>query len=222
VSAAAQRPSVSGSQRQVQAVLKAEECFQRTRPREQAEDQASSAADDLSGNQNHRLSEGAEVHSQQAVFFRSEFCLLLWSPGLFERQGQPALEIPCQGRHHHVGAVTDRGVQWCSKRSHLFALADDVFLIAPFVGCQHNFFCGLLCAADIGDVKEEGRIIDQLSLTFCHRHLLVKHDHAIGLVAFARRISKLSDEFFLQPLVLVFLFDNHLFFRVGATSSRLF
>ncbi len=113
-------------------------------------------------------------------------------------------------------------MQWCSKRSHLFALAADVFLVAAFVGCQHNFFRGLLGAADVGDVKEEGRIVDQLSLTFRHGHLLVKQNHAIGLVAFARRISKLSDEFVLQPFVLVFLFDNHLFFGIGATSSRLF
>ena len=113
-------------------------------------------------------------------------------------------------------------MQWCRKRSHLFALADDVFLIAAFVGGQHNFFRGLLGAADVGDVKEVRRIIDQLPLTSRHRHLLVKYDHTVRLVAFAWRISKLGDKLFLQPLVLVLLFDDHLLFGIGATSSRAF
>jgi len=46
-------------------------------------------------------------------------------------------------------------VEWCSKHSDLFSLADDVLLIAAVVSFQHNFFGGLLCAADVGDVKEE-------------------------------------------------------------------
>jgi hypothetical protein len=97
-----------------------------------------------------------------------------------------------------------------------------LIVIAALVDCQHNFFCGLLRAADVGDVKEEGRIVDQLPLPFRHRDLFVQHNHAVGLVAFAWRISNLSDEFLFQPLVLVLLFDNHLFFGIEATSSQLF
>ncbi len=154
MSAAAQRSEVSGCQRQVQAVLKGEDCFQRTRPRKQTKNQASCAASDLSWNQNHRLSEGAEVHPQQATFFCFQFCLLLRSSGLPQRQGQPAPQVPCRGRHHHVSPVAERGVQWCCKRSHLFPLTDDVFLIPAFVRLQHNFFRGLLGLADVGDVKK--------------------------------------------------------------------
>src|SRR5271165_5230596 len=62
------------------------------------------------------------------------------SPGLRQGQRPPRLQIPRQGRHHHVCPIALQGVRRRLQRPHpTVQLRQQVLLVAPVVRREHHF-----------------------------------------------------------------------------------
>ena len=97
-------------------------------------DQLPAAADDLAGQPHEGVHERLELQPQHPAFLRP--VLLLPAARLLrQRQRPPGLQVPGQGRHHHVGPVALQVVHRRTQRPHAAVqLREQVLLIAAVVG----------------------------------------------------------------------------------------
>ena len=92
----------SVSQRSRDACVDSEQRLDRRCPRQQSIDQATAAAENLSGNLDQALAERTEVHADDASLVGLTYLLCDGRAGLGDRQAQPAFQVPRQSGHDHV------------------------------------------------------------------------------------------------------------------------
>ena len=159
-------------------------------------DQLPAGADDLTGDLDEGIEERSELHPQDAMFLG----LVFFVPTALLRQPKcpPGLEVPGQGRRHHVGPIAVQVVDRGRQRPHSTGqLGDQVLLVAAVVGLEHDVFrvdCPI-----VGDVEEVANLVEQPSLAFLVSDVLAKHNHPIRLLTFAGLILELGVVLVLQP-----------------------
>ena len=158
-------------------------------PRQQPIHQPSPTPDDLARHPDDRVHEPLELHPQQAALLRPVRLLV---PGMLrDRQREPGLQVPRQRRHHHERPVAHQVVHRRPQRvDPALQLRDQVLLVAPVVGLEHQLACGGL--AVVGQVEPIADLVEQPRLALLHRDRLADHDQAVRPLAGRRPIVDLG------------------------------
>src|SRR5208337_1663363 len=159
-------------------------------PGEQSVDQSMSRPHDLARHLDHRRAKRRELHPQQ----RSLLSLVLGRvPRRYRcQQGTPSFQAPRQRGHYHVRPIADQVVHWRRECVHsALELGDQVFLVAPLIGREHNLFGRGF--AVVGDIEEVAILLEQPQLRLVNSQQLADYDDPITLAAGDRAVVELGD-----------------------------
>jgi len=135
-------------------------------PREQSVDDLPSLANELCWNADDRVEKRLELHSKHISFGRSIFGApptLLW-----KQQPEPGFQAPGKRRHHHVGPVTLKIIQWGFERMNTtLELSHQVLLITAFIRLP-NDLSGRHSAL-VRKIEKVNDVVEQTLLASLHR-----------------------------------------------------
>ena len=205
-------------QGQVELIEQAKEDVLPRVPGQQAVDDSSARANDLSGHVDQGLTERGEVHSQQTVLFVPMF-LFPTSFGWQQQRG-PRFQTPGQQGDRHVGPVALQAVKRCRESLHAaLELLDLVLLIAASVGIEDDFVGRSLPI--VREVEKAFDIVEEPQLTATDGQVLPENNGSIGLLAVGGRVGELGHVFLHKLNVLVLALADDLLLDVSGTASTL-